>query len=248
MPQTGPRGAAGGGAGAPASSRSSRTDAGSSPTPSPPGLRDDRQARQRAGRVARHRRVLNPAAPAKTEAPGWSSSRTWMTHERGEGLGARDLARGVRDRGAARTRRATRPRWRPRGCAGAAAGRVDGAAPRPGPRGGWGARGHNLRDFVVRGLPGRAAVPDRAHVPFADKDVERDADAAREPEAKAGRLGIPTDPCRSSMFGGGCCLGSTRRALNRCWGSARDWPGASARRGGGGGGSRRAGGGRGTSD
>jgi glutaredoxin len=30
-------------------------------------------------------------------------------------------------------------------------------------------------------------------IPFADKDVERDADAARELAAKAAKMGIPTD-------------------------------------------------------
>ena len=30
-------------------------------------------------------------------------------------------------------------------------------------------------------------------IPFADKDVERDADAARELAAKAAKMGVPTD-------------------------------------------------------
>ena len=59
-------------------------------------------------------------------------------------------------------------------------------------------------------------------IPFADKDVERDADAARELAGKAAKMGIPTDRVPVIDVRGRLLLGSTRRASRCCWESRRE--------------------------
>ena len=46
---------------------------------------------------------------------------------------------------------------------------------------------------MVWRLPRRPPVLGRRKIPFADKDIEQDADAAQELATKAAKMGIPTD-------------------------------------------------------
>jgi glutaredoxin len=58
------------------------------------------------------------------------------------------------------------------------------------------------------------------HVPFAYKDIENDAAAARELQAKAARMGIPTDRVPILDVRGRLLLGFDRARLDAMLGEA----------------------------
>ena len=161
-------------------------------------VRDHRQAGQRArSRRARWCACSIPSAPEKTPGEG----RVYVTNlergdEQGEGAGARRCrARPSRRRRWPRTRPASRRRWPPRRCARRPCRAVDGgAAAAPSAAAAGGAPVVTIYGTSWCGAcrAARQYLTERK-IPFADKDVERDADAARELADKAAKMGIPTD-------------------------------------------------------
>ena len=216
-------------------SRCSRTAAGCSPTPSRRGRsRPPTSRRACPRRRARWCACSIRRRPKKRPAPG----RVYVTNlndvlSKGRAPGPADVARGVRDRGAGRApdRRVV------------AAGRADDAARRRCPPSTAGpaappaagrrrtAGRHHLRDLVVRRLPGRAPVPDRAaRSRSPTRTSRRDADAARELAAKAAKMGIPTDRVPVIDVRGRLLLGFDGRASRRCWESRHDEAALAGRR------------------
>ena len=142
-------------------------------------------------------RVFDPSAPEKTPGAGPRLRHEPQRRvEQGAGAGAADVARGVRDRGAggAPDRRVVAARGAD-ACGPCRCPPLDGgAAPPPPPATAGGPPVVTIYGTSWCGAC-RAARQYFASrkIPFADKDVEHDADAARELAAKAAKMGIPTD-------------------------------------------------------